>query len=302
MDYDSTDKLLNHPNFTNAEKYLDYLHYQRLLSPQTVFSYIYYIDAFLKFLDKNINEATEKDIGDFVKYVRLRNLKNSSIQSYLAALKSYYSYAKKTDLLFFLTNTIRVKKERSVVHFPTFKEIEELRKTMREHKLRIDPIKCKKLYGKLLRDVALLEMFIATGARSREIRTLKFADINVSNRTVLIHGKGGHQRFSIFGEKAFISVFEHIQFNAIPNEDYLFEMCGGQLVNYIIKRWCKRANINSRLHAHSFRHSHVTEAHRRGVDMQAISDQVGHFSLNTTRHYTHLDLEFRKEQYLKFDI
>ncbi|WP_086846664.1 tyrosine-type recombinase/integrase [Amycolatopsis kentuckyensis] len=50
------------------------------------------------------------------------------------------------------------------------------------------------------RDMAIIRLFLDTGARLTEVANLKLADVDLHRDGVLVHGKGNRQRFVPFGE------------------------------------------------------------------------------------------------------
>ena len=60
---------------------------------------------------------------------------------------------------------------------------------------------------------------------------------------------------------------------------------GHESMRLTIARLAEKAGINQRIRAHSFRHGHATALAVAGVELRAISAQLGHASTSTTDRY-----------------
>lgn len=287
------------------DNFKDYMEYEARFSKQTVYAYTCRLNAFISFLGKTPEDATNNDIRDFIKYLRNNGLKDSSISSFIFSVRCLYKYISHYDrreqilsLKYFLENVIRTKSEKPMPVVPTSGEIEALRKTLKAYKEAFAFNQESDMYTKTVRDIAIFELLISTGLRSAELRGLCKSDVDLENRALLIRcGKGGKQRVSIFGDMAYDALKHHLEHNNFASNDIIFKMNPTNMLNQIIHRWTKRAHINGAIHAHSFRHYHITQAQKNGIPLSAVADQVGHSCLETTKHYTHLDVDYRRELY-----
>lgn len=64
-----------------------------------------------------------------------------------------------------------------------------------------------------LRDAAVIELLFATGIRISELCSLKMNDINLSDRTILIYGKGSKERMLQIGNDDVIHILEKYKKN-----------------------------------------------------------------------------------------
>lgn len=297
---------LNTPYYKTLCDYYEYLKYVRRLADTTIWHYMAFVADFSGFLSILPDKATRQDIIDYMKYKKAKIMQDSSLSSYIGALRSFYNWLadrdqdqRLKDIAFFLTKIVRVTREHTVVQVPSIKEVHRLRCTLQAFKYAYSFNKASKKYAIVLRDAAILEMLIALGPRSHEIRSIELKDFDFEEKTVLIKkGKGSRQRHSIFSDLTRETVLEHIENRGFRPDDRVFKMHGSML-NNILKKWAHYASVNERIHSHSLRHYHVTEAQRNGVPAQLVADQVGHVNLNTTRRYTHLDVNHRREHYDK---
>jgi len=289
----------------------DFLRYERKLVEETIAHYTRSIREFKKFVNKDFLTVSKEDIRAFLMSLSQRGLSNAGIANYITALRAYFIWftyinknAGREEINFFLSKIIKTKREMKIpIDMPTIEEIMKLRKTMEAYKKAISFAPQSKIYKLTLREIAAIEILITTGMRNKELRSIKFIDVDLEDNVVVIKkGKGSFQRISLFGETARVALEEYFANNNFNADDSIFPYRHGNILNYIIRKWVRRAGINEKLHAHSFRHFYVTETLSRGGDLQIVADQVGHQNLNTTRIYTHFNIATRKKRLSPIEI
>lgn len=295
----------------NLGDYESHLRFERQLATTTIANYISFVKEFLQQIKKHPNDCKREDVKGFIEHLRKsRCLSNSSVSNYVIVLRSYYTWLadltrdqELIEMSFYLSNIVKIKRDSKVTVVPTPEEVAKLRKALQAHKAAIELNKSSPLYKLILRDSALIELLITTGIRSNELRNLKVSDIFLEDRIIIIRvGKGSKQRVSTFTQNAQVALKEYLEESRLASDDLMFPIKQGNMVNYIILRWAKRAGINTKIHAHSFRHYFITESQRQGVSIEVVADQVGHRSLNTTRGYTHHNIEYLKDRYKHCNI
>jgi integrase/recombinase XerD len=160
------------------------------------------------------------------------------------------------------------------------------------------------------RDHAILEVLYGCGLRNGEMEKLSVEDISFDNGTVTVRdGKGGHGRLVPIGEAGLQALRRYLH-TARPklnvhNKPELFLNRFGYPMGeagflYIVKEAAKKAGINKRITVHGFRHSCATHMLNKGADIRYVQELLGHKSLNTTQHYTHLSIKDLKEAHHKY--
>ena len=132
-------------------------------------------------------EKIEEYITDLHKQYKQKTVKRK-----IASVRSFYMYLEETEVI--KESPIRrirtkFKEERILPRIIPRKEIENLFNTMyRELK------KEKKEKRYILRDIAVVELFFATGARVYEVANIKQENIDLESGTIRFMGKGGKER------------------------------------------------------------------------------------------------------------
>lgn len=151
-----------------------------------------------------------------------------------------------------------------------------------------------------LRDRALLETMYSTGARVSEVVGINLEDVNETEGTVCLRGKGRKERLVPIGDLALRAIREYRKsLKPAPRSGYLSSPMflnhrGGRITTRSVARMVSR--YSSRLAGgavspHSLRHSYATHLLDEGADLRSIQEMLGHASLSTTQKYTHLAMD-----------
>ncbi|MCH9274798.1 tyrosine recombinase XerC [Bifidobacterium amazonense] len=157
-----------------------------------------------------------------------------------------------------------------------------------------------------LRDAAIMETLYATGIRVAELVGLDIADVDFSNRTLKVTGKGNKQRVVPFGAPAAAALNAWLergrpQVLAAAGERALFLGARGKridqrVVRGIVHRLAREAGVPD-VSPHALRHSAATHLLDGGADLREVQEMLGHSSLKTTQRYTHVSIEQLKSRY-----
>ena len=162
----------------------------------------------------------------------------------------------------------------------------------------------------LLRTVAAIELFYATGMRVSEALFLRLEAINMEQGWVRVMGKGSKERIvpvhlnAINALKSYLQA-RHLKFGSRKVSDELFvNKSGGKLSRVQmwkdIKKLAKLANVNKHIYPHLFRHTFASHLLGGGADLRSLQEMLGHASLNTTQIYTHIQKSQLKAAHQKF--
>ena len=154
-----------------------------------------------------------------------------------------------------------------------------------------------------IRDIAVIELLFATGMRISELCSLKPSDIDLTNNTVLIFGKGSKERILQLGNPDVIAALKSYQETFQKNIDVcgfffvnrLGHRLSDQSVRFMINRYAANAGISQHITPHMFRHSFATLLLEQDVDIRYIQKMLGHSSISTTEIYTHVSNTKQKD-------
>ena len=274
--------------------FLEYLNKELNYSKNTEISYREDITNFLNYLEKNQLNYKKIDgeiIRDYLKYLDEAKLKNSTIARRISALRTFYNYLLNKNIVDTnLFNSIRNPKlEKKLPNYLSYEELAKI----------LDNIDISTKIG--LRNRLLVEMFYATGCRVSEMINIKVSDINKSNNSIRIMGKGKKMRIVYFGEYARDYLDRYLP---LIDTDYLFTQESGDKlsihdVEYIISDLVKNLALKTHVTPHTLRHTFATHLLNNGADIKTVQELLGHSSLNTTGIYTHVSNERIKEVYRK---
>lgn len=278
------------------EKYLDYLLYQKKYSENTVIGYEEDIDFFLDFLDKNSIMLLKVDYNDirlFYSYMEDNKFSKNTISRKVSSIRSFYKYLARNGYVSYnpFTLTKGPKKDKLLPKFLYYNELEKL----------FDSIDTKSFLG--LRNRLILEILYATGIRVGELENIKIKDINISENSIKVFGKGSKERIVYFGEYAKEYLLDYLK-QRDDSCPYLFinnnkKRLTSRGVRYIIDKIILTAGLDLKVSPHMFRHSFATHLLNEGCDLLSVKELLGHESLRATQVYTHVTNDRLKDVYLK---
>lgn len=157
-----------------------------------------------------------------------------------------------------------------------------------------------------LRDLAMVELLYATGARVSELAALDLGNVDYSRNIVRLMGKGSKERMVPFGQPARDALDGWLRHgrNLLAQEktdSAMFLNSRGLRVGvrqiYALVAALLENTPTGTAGPHSLRHSAATHLLDGGADLRAVQELLGHASLGTTQIYTHVSIERLKDGY-----
>ena len=278
-------------------KFLEYLSKELNFSSNTIISYRQDLADFFCFGEKHkidYKNLKREDVRKYLKYLDDCKLKNSTIARRISAIRSFYNYLLSNGVVEnnIFNNVRNPKLEKKLPNYLSYEELAII----------LDNIDMSTEIG--VRNRLIIEMFYATGCRVSELINIKMSDINTTNKSIKIMGKGSKERIVYYGEYAedYLNKYLNTGFN--KGSKYLFlndkkEKFSIQEVEQIIHKLIEHLAIKTHVTPHTLRHTFATHLLNNGADIKSVQELLGHASLNTTGIYTHVSNERLKEVYLK---
>ena len=280
------------------QKYYEDCKLRKRLNEKTLKAYKIDLTQFFNFTEGEL--INNKLIIDYVHFLNEKYTKYKTVKRKIASLKAFYKYLEFEEIIAVTPfNRIRTK----------IKEPKLLPKTIAtKDMLRI--LKClyddyknaHSQYKKFLalRNIVIIELLFGTGIRISELCHLEKKDINLSDKSLTIFGKGSKERILFLGNDAVIEVLK--KFMNLHNEktNYLFlnkygQRLSEQAVRLLINDLEKRLSLSIHITPHMFRHTFATRLLEKDVDIRYIQKILGHSSISTTQIYTHVSCSKQKE-------
>ena len=264
-------------------KFIEYLSKELNYSDNTVISYEEDINNYLEYLKKqNINYKKIDNIAirNYLKYLDDLNLKNSTIARRISALRTFYNYLLNKGLVDTnLFNSIRNPKiEKKLPNYLSYEELARI----------LDNIDISTFIG--LRNRLMVEMFYATGCRVSEITNIKVNDIDKSNNSIRIMGKGSKERIVYFNARTKLHLQQYLDARTDNNPALFVSLYSPYTrltisgVEVRIRRLGQSLSM-SKVHPHKFRRTLATMAIDKGMPIEQVQRLLGHVRIDTTLHY-----------------
>jgi integrase/recombinase XerD len=274
-----------------VDSFLSSLRLEKGLSENTIKAYSNDCQDFNKWLFSNKRyravAATEADIENYLKHLRIIDLSNSSINRKLSSLKHFFNYLSKTKLL----------KSNPVMNISGPKNSKVLPKSLSiiDVNSLIEAPDCSNFIG--LRDRAMIELMYATGVRISELINLEYSNIDLNRSLIKVMGKGGKERMIPFGDDALTWLINYIEFRrknnlSLNSRDFFISQQGKKITRqafwHRIKIYLKVSGLSMDVSPHTLRHAFATHLLNNGADLRSVQMLLGHSDLSTTQIYTHI--------------
>ena len=285
-----------------VSQFVDYMRYERNMSPRTIRSYSEDLDEFESFfrnLDGQLSwETIDRDIiREWVESMMDRGNSATSVNRRLSSLRSFYRFALKRGMVEVNPASL-VKGPKKAKPLPQFVKEGEMNRLIDDDRL----------WGESYEDAlarTIIIMFYETGIRLSELVGLDDTDVDLANRTVKVTGKRNKQRIVPFGDELASELSQYVEkrdSQVVRTTSGMFLDKKGKRVSHekvgkMVKESLSKVTTMKKRSPHVLRHSYATAMLNNGAGLESVKKLLGHQSLSTTEIYTHTTFEQLKRVY-----
>lgn len=282
-------------------RFLDYMRYERNMSPQTILTYessLRDFESFFKELDGNLDwTSVDTDvIRDWLAKMLDEGKKATSVNTALSAVRSFFRFALLRKLV-----------EKDPAHqLEGPKKSKPLPQFVREGEM--DNLLDRMEWGENYKEVrarTILLLLYETGIRVSELTGLDDADVDFDAGQLKVTGKRNKQRVVPFGEELAAAIRQYVQLrneqvtgqsSALLQTEKGERMRRAQVYTIVRNKLSMTTTLKKRS-PHVLRHSFATAMLNNGAGLESVKKLLGHQSLETTEIYTHTTFEQLKRIY-----
>lgn len=281
------------------------------LTDRSLKAYLNELAMFFKRTNKSYLSITTDDIRVYLAISR-RNSNEVTIDNKRRYLNSFFDWCFNEELI--ERNPVKkidkIKSKKQVKESFTDIEIEKMRSVLVYEK-----IYAPKKYQKetRLRNIAIFETLLSTGARVTELVSIKKEQVDKGQDSLVILGKGKKERPVYLNARAIVAIKNYLKERKDDNE-YLFishpisyisnqnekiSNCTQSCIECMVRKLGQRVNIEA--YPHKFRRTAATNAVRKGMPIEQVQKMLGHATLNTTQIYVNvsdMDVKISHDKYL----
>lgn len=266
------------------------------LSDATITNYKILLSLFFRSIGKQPQVVTTNDIRIFLyKYQKEKGISFRTLDKYREYISRFFIWAYEDGYI--ETNPAR--------GIAPIKYEEKPRESLTQLELEYLRASCQSIEEK-----AIIEFLYSTGCRVSELSNVKKDNINWSDKSVHLFGKGKKHRTSFINAKAEVALLKYLD-SRDDDCEYLFvssrkpyRQMHKEGIEKIVRNISARASTLTGKHItpHVLRHTTATIALRSGMPITDISKLLGHEKIETTMIYAKSSLEDVRAGHKKYIV
>ncbi len=283
--------------------FIKYLQFEKRASKHTVEAYQNDLKQFAQFAEEafQVTDSSRVEafhIRSWIVSMINEGIKARSINRKLSTLKTYFKFLLKRELIE-QNPMLKVIAPKTGKRLPVFIPEQTLKPLFEEEQFENDHVGW--------RDRLVLELLYGCGLRRSELVGLKTKDIDWSNQSLKVLGKGNKERVLPLSSYLITILKNYLElrkntFKLEVDDDILLRTNKGapiypNLVYLTVKKYLSQITTAEQRSPHVLRHSFATHLSENGADLNAIKDLLGHSSLAATQVYMHNTIEQLKKVY-----
>lgn len=285
-----------------VSSFLEYLRYELNYASTTCDTYKEVLKEYYEFLSVKkysfLNIDTQK-AREYKAHLIASNYSNKTASLHLSGVRTFYNFLEEVKAI--SSNAyLNIRNPKLEKKLPNFLNQSEAEVMFLEEEL-VNPLD--------IRNELIIHFLYATGLRVSELINIKIRDLNFSEGTLKVLGKGSKERIVFFKAcnkellDKYLNKARGEILNGCESEYLLVSRSGKNLttrsIENIVKKYSQMKNIKSKVTPHTLRHTFATDLLNNDADIRSVGELLGHESLSTTQIYTHVTNERLKSVYQK---
>lgn len=260
-------------------------------SEKTLTYYETTIKKMIIYLGKDIHEITTEELRIYLaEYQQSHNASKVTIDNIRRILSGFFAWLEDEDYI--------IKSPARRIH--KIKTAQIIKEAFTDENLEILKSSCTNA-----RDLALVEFLASTGVRVGEVVRLNRQDINFSERSCIVFGKGDKEREIYFDAPTKLHLQIYLNTRQDENEALFvsrnapYKRLSVSGIEKMLNKLGKQTNIK-KVHPHKFRRTLATMAIDKGMPVEQVQKLLGHVRIDTTMHYAMVNQANVKNAHRKY--
>ena len=283
------------------QQFINYLNYEKHFSDHTVRGYKNDLAQFSTFIIQQFEIesptlVSHQLIRSWLVDLMNNNIESRSISRKLSALRSYFKYLLKEELIT-INPVAKVQAPKVAKKLPSFIEEQNLSILFDQQvNNNQETIFSNDFEGQ--RNRLILLLFYTCGVRLSELIELKTSDFDSYRQTIKVLGKRNKERIIPITKELNLEIQKYLVIKTQQglNNEQLFALSSNnkmypKAVYNVVKRFLSMVTTIDKKSPHVLRHTFATHLLNKGADLNAIKELLGHASLAATQVYTHNSIE-----------